>query len=255
LHADLQIKGVTVPSKKFYVGLNCDYWRQNGKGYSIIPSSYYDCVLEAEMTPIIFPPLRDNSQVKRQLDTVSAVILVSGGDLDPQNDGFMRHPMQKCMDPRRERYDRMLVEDIRARKIPVLAIGAGMQLLNVACGGTLYYHIPEMVPDAIPHFDAIETDLRHRIDIVADPSFLAEIYRDSAPLAVCSRHHMSVDDVAPGFRVTAKAPDGVIEAIEYNAMRKWFAVGLQFHPHCSGASELDRLLFFRFLQKVQETYE
>ena len=192
------------------------------------------------------PPL-DEGAIAQILDHLDGCLLIGGGDLDPRNDGFMLHPTTKPMEARRERFDRRLVAEIVERRVPVLAVGAGMQLLNCICGGNLFLHIPEDVPGALPHRDAQDMQHRHSLVIESD-SLIGRVYGEGE-IRVTSRHHMAIDELAPGFRVTARCQDGVIEAIE-SEMIDWFAVGTQFHPECNEASALDVRIFEEFIEAI-----
>ena len=131
--------------------------------------------------------------------------------------------------------------------MPIMGVGAGMQLLNVSQGGTLFLHIPEDLPKAIPHFDAMDPNHRHALEIEMG-TVMERVYGEGE-IRVNSSHHMSVDDVAPGFMVTARCPDGVVEAIE-STIDGWFAVGTQFHPESESASALDLGIFEQFVAGI-----
>ena len=138
----------------------------------------------------------------------------------------------------------MLVKHICRRHMTVLAVGSGMQLLNITEGGTLFLHIPEDLPKALPHKDLIDTSHRHAL-IVERGSAMERVYGEGE-IRVNSMHHMAIDDVAASFKVTARAPDGVIEAIE-SAVEGWVAIGTQFHPEADSASALDVKIFEEFV--------
>jgi putative glutamine amidotransferase len=124
-----------------------------------------------------------------------------------------------------------------------------MQLLNVAQGGNLFLHLPEDLPNALPHKDSLDPAHRHTLTL-SPGSLMDRVYGDGE-LRVNSMHHMAIDEVAPGFEVTARCPDGVIEAIE-SSMPDWFAMGTQFHPETETASALDVRIFEEFLTGVQQ---
>jgi GMP synthase-like glutamine amidotransferase len=126
---------------------------------------------------------------------------------------------------------------ILKRRMPVFGIGVGMQLLNVTQGGNLYLHIPEDMPESLPHRDSLDRAHRHGLE-VARNSMMERVYGDGE-IRVNSMHHMAIDELGSAFRVTARCPDGVIEAIESVDPEKWFAVGTQFHPEAESASALD----------------
>jgi putative glutamine amidotransferase len=177
------------------------------------------------------------------LDLLDGMVLIGGADLDPRRDGFMLHPTVRPLDPRREQFDRLLMRMISDREMPVFGIGVGMQLLNVSLGGNLLLHIPEDLPKALPHKDQLDPAHRHSLEVVPG-SLMERVYGDGE-IRVNSYHHMAVDEVAAGFRVTARCPDGVIEAIE--STTSWLALGTQFHPEADTASALDVRIFEEFL--------
>jgi putative glutamine amidotransferase len=183
------------------------------------------------------------------LERLDGIVFIGGADLDPRRDGFLRHPTVRPMDPRRESFDRQLMNLVAERKIPAFGIGVGMQLLNVAMGGNLFLHIPEDLPLAIPHKDPQDPGHRHGLEVVPN-TLLERVYGDGE-IRVSSRHHMAVDEVAAGFKVTARCPDGVVEAIE-SEIPGWFAIGTQFHPENEAASALDMRIFEEFIDGIRE---
>ena len=233
------------------IGLNADYRAAgtDSPAFAYLASGYFDCITEAGGIPVIVPPIDSEEDLNSILDSLQGFVMVGGQDLDPRRDGFMLHPTVRPLDVRRERTDRLLVRLISERHMPVFGIGVGMQLLNVQQGGNLFLHIKEDLPTAVPHHDPQDANHRHTLDVVSD-SLVGRVYGDGE-IRVSSRHHMAIDEVAPGFRVTAKCPDGVIEAIE-SEMMDWFALGTQFHPECGAASALDIRIFEEFVDGVRE---
>jgi putative glutamine amidotransferase len=231
------------------VALTADYRssRKDTPAFSFLCAGYYDALIKAGAIPVIVPPLVDPEDIRRVLNKVDGFVLVGGADLDPRRDGFMLHPSVRPLDPRREEFDRSLMNEIAMRRLPVFGIGVGMQLLNVSQGGNLFLHIPEDNPRAIPHSDPMDQAHRHALEVV--PGSLMERVYGEGEIRVNSMHHMAVDEVAPGFAVTARCPDGVIEAIE-SVMDDWFAFGTQFHPEADSASALDLRIFEEFLSGI-----
>jgi putative glutamine amidotransferase len=234
------------------IGLNADYReaRADSPAYSYLASGYYECIQAAGGIPVIVPPLDVEDDIESVLDTLNGFVLIGGLDLDPRHDGFMRHPTVRPMALRREAFDRLLVKLIAKRRLPVLGIGVGMQLLNVSQGGNLFLHLPEDLPQAIPHRDPHDSGHRHGLEI-APGSLMERVYGDGE-IRVNSQHHMAIDEVATCFKVTARCPDGVIEAIE-SAVDDWFVVGTQFHPEADSASALDPRIFEEFIDGIQAT--
>jgi putative glutamine amidotransferase len=212
--------------------------------YCSLKMRYLRSIQEAGGVPVLIPPLLDDAELGQVLCGAQGVLLTGGADLDPRRDGFMLHPAMRILNPVREDFDRRLVRRIAERRLPVLAIGCGMQLLNLSQGGSLFFHLCEDLPRALPHYDWLDPALRHGLEAVPG-SLLARVYGEGE-IRVNSMHHMAVDEVAPGFRVTARCPDGVIEAIE-SSQDDWFAVGTQFHPESESASLLDFGIFEEFV--------
>jgi putative glutamine amidotransferase len=238
-------------ARKPLVGLNADYRpsRKEGPALSFVAAGYYNAILAAGGIPMILPPMEDEDDVARILDMLQAFVLVGGADLDPRRDGYQLHSSVRLMDNRREDFDRMLVRLIAERRMPVFGIGAGMQLLNISQGGTLFLHLPEELPTAIPHKDPHDPEHRHGLEVVFG-TLMERVYGDGE-IRVNSMHHQSIDDVAQGFQVTARCPDGVAEAIE-STQEDWWALGTQFHPESESASALDVRIFEEFLDGVRE---
>ncbi len=227
------------------VGLNADFRaaKKDAPAFSYVSAGYYDAIVKAGGIPLILPPVADETDLSRLLDMLDGMLMVGGADLDPRRDGFMLHPSVRPLDNRREDFDRMLMRMVAKRKMPVFGIGVGMQLLNIHQGGNLLLHIPEDLPKALPHKDPLDAAHRHGLEVTPG-SLMERVYGDGE-IRVNSLHHMAVDAVAPGFRVTARCPDGVIEAIE--SVTDWLAFGTQFHPEADSASALDLRIFEEFI--------
>ena len=236
-------------ARKPLIGLNADYRpsRKDAPAFSYVFSGYYTKLMQAGAVPVIIPPLVEEFDLARVLDMLDGVVLVGGADLDPRHDGYMLHPSMRLLDPRREQFDRMLMSLVAERRMPIFGIGSGMQLLNISQGGTLFYHIAEDLPKALPHADPLDNAHRHAL-VVEQGSIMERIFGEGE-IRVNSMHHMAIDDVAPGFAVTARCPDGVVEAIE-SQMPDWVALGTQFHPEADSASALDLRIFEEFLAGI-----
>ncbi len=231
------------------IGMNCDYRsaHQGTPAYCYLASGYFDSIVNAGGIPVLLPPTTNLEGLDRILDGLDGFVLVGGADLDPRNDGYMLHSSVRPMEPRREEFDRRLAQEISNRRLSLLAIGVGLQLINVIEGGNLFYHLPIDLPSAIPHRDS--QDPNHRHSLVVEPkSVLGRVYGEGE-IRVTSRHHMAIDRVADTFRVTARCQDGVIEGIE-SKMDDWFVIGCQFHPESPAASALDIRIFEEFLEGI-----
>jgi putative glutamine amidotransferase len=166
------------------------------------------------------------------LASIDGLLLTGGTDVDPARYGQPAHPSVTQVEPARDEFELALANGAVAADMPVLAICRGLQLLNVARGGTLVQDIPSEVPGAVTHdVPTPPYAIAHEVWLSKDTLLwqlmhekLAE--NDSCP--VNSRHHQAVARVAPGFEVCATAPDGIVEALEAPAQR--FCLGVQWHP-------------------------
>ena len=235
--------------EKPLIGVNTDFRsaRKDAPAFSFISGGYSDSLSKAGAIPVTIPIIDDQDDLSRVLDLLDGIVMIGGADLDPRRDGYMMHPSIRLLDPRREEFDRRLIRLVSKKRLPVFGIGTGMQLLNVHEGGTLFLHIPEDAPRALPHMDPLDPNHRHALEV--SPGSLMEHVYGEGEIRVNSMHHMAVDDVAAGFAVTARCPDGIVEAIE-SVRDDWFALGTQFHPESDSASALDLRVFEEFLAGV-----
>ena len=234
------------------IGINADFRarRKEVTPLTWINTGYYDSVTACGGVPVVIPPLADDEDLKQVLSQLDGIVLTGCTlDLDPIRLGMEKHPSTRPMPSRREDFDRRLAKLAFELKIPVLAVGAGMQTLNVVCGGNLIQCIPEEIPKALHHRDAVEDNLRHIIDIV--PGTRMDAIYGPGEIRVNSQHHMAIGQLAAPFMVSASCPDGVIEAYE-STDETWFCVGVQWHPENDSASALDMQVFEHFMEACRE---
>jgi len=169
--------------------------------------------------------------VEAVVGTCAGLLLPGGVDVAPERYAQARHPAVVNVDATRDEYEIALVSAAMQADVPVLAICRGLQVMNVAAGGSLIQDIPSQVGSAVPHQVSTPKDaIAHEVSVVQG-SRLDELMGSAVRggrLAVNSRHHQAVQRIATGFVVTASAPDGVIEALERPQSR--FCVGVQWHP-------------------------
>ena len=162
---------------------------------------YVDAIVAASGLPVVLPPMCKDIDPDAILDRLDGVLLSGGLDLDPRRHGLPTHTAVHLMPERRDDSDRLLVRHIVERRLPVLGVGLGMQQLNVALGGTLFLHLPDEQPGAMPHRDAAGMPHRHLV-LVEPNTRLEEIY-GGGEIRVNSAHHQAVRQAAPGLRVCA----------------------------------------------------
>jgi putative glutamine amidotransferase len=188
---------------------------------------YLESVRRAGAEPVVLSNEEDPAAV---LDRVDGVLLTGGLDVDPALYGEAAHPTTNVA-PERDRFEIPLAKAAVERNVPLLAICRGVQVLNVAAGGTLVQDIPSTVTTDLNHSIDLPKDHQAHAVAIAPGSTLASALGAAAPADTCtvnSRHHQAVGTVADGFVASAVSPDGVVEAIERPASA--FCVGVQWHP-------------------------
>jgi gamma-glutamyl-gamma-aminobutyrate hydrolase PuuD len=194
-------------------------WREEA---ALVPSDYVRAVERAGGRPLLVPPSDDG--IEETLDALGAVIFSGGSDLDPATYGQDAHPETKGIVPERDRGELALLQAALARDMPVLAVCRGSQVLNVALGGDLVQHLPEVVgDDRHKHTPGEFAD--HDVELEPGTQLHA-LLGGHAP--VKSHHHQGFGRVGEGLREAAKAQDGTLEAIEDPTRR--FALGVLWHP-------------------------
>jgi len=168
-------------SNKPLIGINGDFRaaRKDAIALSWFNTGYYDSVSATRLKtgpketdfvnpiPVLLPPMAEDADLRQMLQMLDGVVLTGcAQDLDPVRMGMEKHPHTRPMPSRREDFDRRLCKMAVEMRMPILAIGGGMQLLNVICGGTIYQHVMEECPKALHHHDNVETNLRHILNIV-----------------------------------------------------------------------------------------
>ncbi|MCC6188611.1 MAG: gamma-glutamyl-gamma-aminobutyrate hydrolase family protein [Anaerolineales bacterium] len=208
---------------------------------------YIDAVLAAGGMPILIPLSVQGDDLRELYGRLDGVILPGGGDIEPARYAAPKHPATNSIDADRDIAEIWLARQALADQKPLLGICRGLQVLNVAAGGSLTQDLPSERPTALPHYfryPAFPLDYpAHQVKVEAD-SLLARVV-GSASVEVNSRHHQSTQAVAPGLSVVGRAPDGVIEAVE--SPTHPFALAVQWHPENLQAQPAMRALFERFV--------
>jgi putative glutamine amidotransferase len=194
------------------------------------PADYEQAIRAAGGVPRLLD--WDHATASEALDGVHGLMLTGGGDVHPSYYGRAMSPQIELAEPGRDEFEIALSREALERDLPILAICRGLQVLNVAAGGTLLRHVPDAVGDRISHsIDEPKNAIAHPINVETG-SILASVLGPNIgtveTCAVNSRHHQAVDVIAPGFTVSATAPDGIVEAIERADRR--FCLGVEWHP-------------------------
>ena len=188
--------------------------------------TYIESVRKAGGIPIIIPLSVDTAQIADIVAVVDALVLSGGEDVSPFLFNEEPHKNLGEVVPDRDVFDLELVKQMIAAGKPVLGICRGEQVLNVALGGSLYQDIPSQVQGAIQHSQKAPRNYgSHSIRIV-EQSLLHKLLK-TKEIKVNSFHHQAVKKLGKGLKVTATAPDGVVEAVELEGVP---VLGVQFHP-------------------------
>ena len=190
--------------------------------------AYLEAVEEAGMIPLLTAPLSDLAAADEMLRAVDGLLLTGGEDIDPARYGALRHEKTYAPHPPRDAWELALVDAAQRRALPTLAICRGIQVVNVALGGTLVQDIASERPGALAHEGAGARGERVHDVTVEEGSRLHGLL-GATTVRTNSSHHQSVDRVAEGLRVTARAPDGIVEGVEWMTDGWWMAA-VQWHP-------------------------
>src|SRR5215213_6077642 len=191
---------------------------------------YVKAVAEAGGMPVVLPPSISLRAAMALLDSVDGLLLSGGPDLDPGYYGEEPIPELGTTIPAWDALEMALLRLALKRGIPIFGICRGMQILNVALGGTLYQDVPSQLgAEVINHWQATpKCQYTHEVEVL-DDSYLAEI-TDRQTSKVNSYHHQGIKGMAEDLTVAARATEGVIEAIESRDFSEHWLVGVQWHP-------------------------
>jgi putative glutamine amidotransferase len=207
---------------------------------ALLPLNYAEKVAAAGGVPVLLPPVPGIEESIARLD---ALVLTGGGDIDPACYGAAAHPRTGRITAERDRAELDLLAAALAAGLPVLGICRGLQLLNIAQGGTLHQHLADLGPagDA-GHTPQPGTFGSHPVRVAAG-SMLAGILQTDRPLAVPTAHHQAIDRLGAGLTATAWTADGIIEAAELTGGRHHpFVLAVQWHPEAADDARLFQAL-------------
>jgi len=197
----------------------------------VLPRTYVESIEKAGGLPLVLPMVVEEQLAAEFVAHIDGLLLSGGPDIDPGHFGQDPVPKLGAITPERDLDELVITRLALERGVSILAICRGIQVLNVAAGGTIIQDIATTVESPLKHRqEAPRWHASHRVMLEPDSKLSGLVLPDGGALElmVNSYHHQAVDDPAPGFVVTATAPDGVIEAIENPDYR--FVVGVQWHP-------------------------
>lgn len=194
-----------------------------------LAQTYVQAVTSVGGAPVILPPYLEQSLLRAAFDGIDGLILSGGGDIHPSAFGERDRGLLWRVDQERDRTELSLARWAVTEALPVLAICRGIQVLNVASGGTMIQDIPTQVQNALSHSSVVGRPLpriAHTVDVEPDTRLAALI--GAGRIDVNSAHHQAVETVGHDLVATARAPDGVIEGLE--TPDHPFCIGVQWHP-------------------------
>ena len=214
----------------------------DGRDRVTLNTAYVRALDAAGVVPLALPTMLAPERAVAALGSeIRGLVLTGGEDVEPARYGAVRHPKLEDTDPARDAAELALIAAARARRLPILAICRGIQILNVALGGTLYQDLTSERPGPVTHTG---NDGRHAVRV--EPGSLLERTLGVRAATVNSRHHQAIRDLAPGLRAVAWAEDGLIEAAEpADAGAPWM-LAVQWHPE----DLTERALFDGFARAV-----
>jgi putative glutamine amidotransferase len=203
--------------------------------------------------PVVMPPLREDA-IEPLLDRFDGICLSGGPDLDPEGYGAKPHPELGPIEPDLDRFELAVARRADAREMPILAICRGTQALNVVRGGALHQHLPEISTE-ISHRQLTPGDqTSHAVEVEPGSRLAAALGGKEIDvgdrLDVNSFHHQAIDRLGEGLRISARAPDGTIEAVEDPT--RPFLIGVQWHAETLVHRPYEAALFRRFVEACRD---
>ena len=215
--------------KRPVIGIT-SYGRDDNRRFAL-PAAYVDAVRRAGGLPVILPPGEDEPAAVLAL--LDGIILSGGGDISPRFYGGTHHATNYMLDPERDGSEIELARSLLTQDMPLLGICRGTQVLNVALGGTLIEHLPDVVGEAVLHRAPPRLPVPH--EVVIDPASRLASIVGASHLTAASWHHQAIRQPGTGLQVVAHAPDGTIEAVEKPG-HPWL-VAVQWHPELTAADD------------------
>ncbi|MCA9149866.1 MAG: gamma-glutamyl-gamma-aminobutyrate hydrolase family protein [Planctomycetales bacterium] len=216
----------------------------NDQGNVPLPHEYVDSVRRAGGVPVLIPP--GEARLADIVQRIDGLVLAGGGDICPSRYGGCGHQTIYMINVERDESELSLIRLVLESQLPTLAICRGLQVLNVALGGTLIPHLPDVVGEAVPHRLPPRVPVPH--DVTLEPDSRLARVMGSAQIECVSWHHQAVDHAGDGCRIVARAPDGVAEAIELTEHPQLLAV--QWHPELSSERDIAQQRLFDELVRM-----
>ncbi len=210
--------------------------------FEYLKQHYYECVENAGAMPIAIPITERLERVDRYCDLLDGVLFVGGEDVNPEVYGEPLDPLCKPQNPRRDQWEIRLMLAAFQRRLPILGICRGLQVMNVAFGGTLFQDLSYM-PGATNHSQVGERDFSTRHPVTIESGTLLHSIVGETEIETNTSHHQAIKKLGAGLKVSAYSLDRVIEAVESDG----FTLGVQWHPEAWDYDAVSRKIFAAFV--------
>jgi gamma-glutamyl-gamma-aminobutyrate hydrolase PuuD len=202
-------------------------WRGWSEEGALLPWNYVSSIRNSGGRPVLLPPGGDVAEAEATVAVLDGIVIAGGGDINPAIYGSAKHPMTDVNAPDRDSWELAIAEAAVRQGVPLLGICRGAQMLNVACGGTLLQHVPDLVGHD-GHNGPDKGFGAHKVRVTSG-TIVSSIITGGEYFDVPTHHHQAVDRVGTGLMAVAWAADGIVEAIESTTPDE-FLVGVQWHP-------------------------
>lgn len=230
------------------IGISMNYHvAAEGIERAYLDMPYFSYVEEFGGLPFPICPTDNVVQLNAILGHVDGVLFTGGLDLDSALWNEVLHKKAELIHPRRQRFDLMLYEQVQKRKLPVLAMCLGMQMINVAHGGSLYQHLDDLDFEVEVDHGGEEGLTEHVVNLDLGSNLYEWVQMER--MTVNSRHHQGIHVLGDGLKPVAVAEDGIVEAFERDDYP--FLLGVQWHPERDLSNQADRMLMEKLLEASQ----
>ena len=230
---------------KKLVGITCGHIFKDGSAHRNAVNTTYSRAIASAGALAVLLPVGDPADAAAYLDRVDGLLLPGGIDVEPKLFGQENHPNLGETDEAQDLFEIAMAQEAWKRRMPMMAICRGIQLLNVALGGTLIQDISSQVPGAIKHEQGVPRDRASHKVVLAEGGRLRDIAGSNEAI-VNSHHHQAVENIGSNLQVVARASDGLIEALE-DPRPDRFTVAVQWHPELGWKDD-------RFSEKLFQTF-
>jgi putative glutamine amidotransferase len=204
-------------------------WRGWSEEGALLPWTYVSSIRAAGGRPVLLPPGGDTAEAEATVAVLDGIVIAGGGDINPAIYGAAKHPRTGMNAPDRDAWELAIADAAVRLDKPLLGICRGMQVLNVACGGTLHQHVPDLVGHEA-HSGPVDGFGLHKVRVTSGTT-VQGILPGGEYFDVPTHHHQAVDKIGDGLIPVAWADDGIIEAVEADVdAARSFLVGVQWHP-------------------------